>query len=252
MAVEFAVSDLFRKNIVARALSNTPASTGGVDSWTSATRSDFFNGAKTYLQGLTPDMRAIAGAHDPYFQLYAVQADVHPEWESYLWVHDELRRWLVDLSNPSKILFSSVHPSHWLMGLVDSKDVTFVNNLDLHLFERFVPTCDDYSSYTLQYSAIDPQDILAGEGAGTFDYMDVQFVHLQQPDRAMAKAYAGLLAPGGVMSVVNSGSNKGLYKRRSRHLHDAYEENRGFLDLDGFTVMHFPIDVGFTLIQRDS
>tara|TARA_Y100000817_G_C16777732_1_gene509127 strand:- start:191 stop:955 length:765 start_codon:yes stop_codon:yes gene_type:complete len=251
MAVQFAVTDLFRKNVVALALTKTSLS--DMDKLMSGVRQDFYNHASDYVKAKNPDNRAIAGGHDPYFMMYEILKDMHPEWESYLWTSAEFRHLMFDLANPTKVFMAVPEGSHFTMKLVDQangRDVTFLNGLDFAVFEDWWPTNAEVSSYTPRYSVMDHEDVLSGEGAGTYDFVEVHMAHLLGVDENLSDAYINLLKPGGRMVVVNSGAYKGMYLKRTMLHHEHYEPNMAFLKRDDLDVIHFPLDTGFTVITR--
>ena len=249
---DFAISDLFRKNMVALDMSKTPYS--DMDSLFTAERKDFYNYGRDYCESLTPDRRAIAGAHDPYLFIWDYLTEPHPEWMSYVWVHEELRMLLCDLKNPTKALFTNPVGGQFLMTLSEdrSKEVFFINNLEYNVLERFVKQSPEWASKDPNWKVMDQQDLLAGEEAGTFDFVETHAEYCFGCDEEMADAYMDLLNPGGMLVILNSAYAKGMYKIRNSLHHENYEPNKRLLERDGFTVLHFPIDVGFTIIQREA
>ena len=111
MAISFGVSDLFKKDMVALAL--TKSRMTDMDMISSGHRQDFYKHGADYVKALNPDNRSIAGGHDPYFMMFEILSDVHPEWEAYLWVQACLRMTLLDLANPTKVFLSAPEGSHY-------------------------------------------------------------------------------------------------------------------------------------------
>ena len=59
-----------------------------------------------------------------------------------------------------------------------------------------------------------------------------------------------MLNPGGIMVVLNTGGNKGMYRATVMLLHEYVEPNWDLKDLPNAEVLHFPIDAGFTILQK--
>ena len=247
----FGVTDLFRKNIVAKELSKT-GYTDMEGGFTEGVRDDFFKSGSDYIKARNPDLRSIAGGHDVYFHMYEILGTRHPEWEAYLWVHMELRLMLHKLFNPTKTLLHFPEPNKWLQDLMAdrSKEVTFVNGLDFHIMERYIATDDVWKATNPQYKVIDQLDILEGTSSDKFDYIETQAALLFGADDNWQRAMWDMLNPGGIMVVLNTGGNKGMYRATVMLLHEYVEPNWDLKDLPNAEVLHFPIDAGFTILQK--
>ena len=250
MAVQFGVSDLFRKNVVALELTKTRHTE--MDNFRTGARADFYNHGKNYVAALNPDKRAIAGAHDPYFMMHEVCADVHPEWEAHIWTSAAMRMFLIDMANPTDILFTGPEGCRHTMELCgdSSTNVTFLNSMDFAILEDWWPTSPEMSALNPKYSVCDMEDIEDGSLAGTFDYVEAHFAHVMGVDSKISDAYLNLLKPGGTMVVLCTGAYKGLYREHTMIHHNYYEPNMALLNRSDLDVTHYPIDPGYTVIQR--
>ena len=55
---------------------------------------------------------------------------------------------------------------------------------------------------------------------------------------------------GGVMVVINTGANKGMYRNTVMLLHEYVEPNWDLKDLPNAEVVHYPIDAGYTILIK--
>ena len=82
------------------------------------------------------------------------------------------------------------------------------------------------------------------------DYIETQAALLFGADDNWQKAMWDMLNPGGIMVVLNTGGNKGMYRATVMLLHEYVEPNWDLKDLPNAEVIHFPIDAGFTILQK--
>ncbi len=247
------VSKLYRKNVAAKELSRDPYT--DKDMLSSAGIQDWAAGARDYMETMNQDKRAIAMGGDPYLHLWHMVEKPHPEWESYLWTLWSFRQLLHKLTNYSDMLMCNAYPSHWLMEQLDSDsvDVTFVNNWDLNLFEKYGITADAYSAYTKNYSVVDMSDITDGTVNESYDFIDVEMLNLSSAGGRFdhIDAFIDALKPGGHMLVMNASQGKSLYIKSRFHLHSFTDMLRYMKDhTDIERCDHIALDTGWVLLQK--
>jgi hypothetical protein len=251
-APHFAVTDQFKKDLAAVNLSKVVHE--ALDFHQNARRQDFSSQTKTLLDGFNPDRRAIAIGIDPYLELWDSFDNPHPEWAAWTWSHGLLRRLLLSTATWSTALWAYTDPSYAVLDyLVDgTKDVTYVNNLEFAVFERFVKNDAVTSAQGLSYSVIDSQDILDGSHSGEYDFIEATIGSLMSPTMKYVDGYLDALAPGGTMMLTNTSGYRKVYIERFYSLHHYVRLQKHIQATSGIQVYHIPIDLGYTIIRKDA
>tara|TARA_B100001996_G_C18213383_1_gene420793 strand:+ start:91 stop:525 length:435 start_codon:yes stop_codon:yes gene_type:complete len=135
----------------------------------------------------------------------------------------------------------------------DSVNVTFVNNWDLNLFEKYAITADAYSAYTKNYSVLDMSDITDGTVNESYDFIDIDMLNLASAGGRFdhIDAFIDALKPGGHMLIMNASQGKSLYVKSRFHLHNFSDMLRYVRDhTDVERCDHIALDTGWVLVQK--
>ena len=161
-----------------------------------------------------------------------------------------------ELAQATNYLLALAQPSEWLIEKMNdrSKNVTVVNNEWLYNFEQFFLTIPEIAAYSdTQYSTVTPQSILAGTGAGTYDFIQIRMKEIIDLNTDKLDAYLAMLSVGGLMQVEDTASYGQLYGNHSQMFWHPYTKfNRHIAAQSNLTVFHLATDDGTTLIRRDS
>ena len=251
-APHFAVTDMFKKDLAAVNLSKVEHEE--IDFHSNARRQDSTSQTKALLDTFNFDRRAIAIGIDPYLELWDSYDNPHPEWAAWLWSHGLMRRMMLSTATWSTMLSAYCDPSQALLDhLADpAKTVTYVNNLDFAVFERFIKNDAEISAQDLSYSVIDGQDVLDGSHSGEYDFIECSIGNLLSPTMAFVDGYLDALAPGGTWMITNTSGYRKIYTERYYSLHHYVRHQKYLQNQAGISVFHIPIDLGYTIIRKDA
>ena len=204
---------------------------------------------------LNVDRRVIAIGSDQEMHWDSMSLNPVPGWEANISILMILNRMFCDYRDFTNVLMNATVPYKYIMDDLNdrSKAYTFINDSWLYEMEQYGITHSDYSSYTdTQYSVMDPQDILNGTNAGTFDLVILRVEWLAGLTTKLVDAYTDMLSVGGIMVLNNTGAYSALYRSRAKmHIHSMTKTNRA-LKKDNLRVYHIPVDQGYTVCKRIS
>jgi len=251
-AMHYSVTDQFKKDLAAVNLSQVTHQ--DIDFHSNARKQDFTSQTKALLDTFNPDRRAIAIGIDPYLELWDTYDNPHPEWAAWLWSHALMRRMLLSTATWSTALWTYTDAGEWFIDyLTDpSKEVTYVNNLEFAVFERFVKGDATIQERGPSYAVVDSQDILSGDHSGEYDFVETNIGNLMSPTMKFVDAYLDAMAPGGTMLIMNTSGFRKVYIERFYSLHHYVRIQKHILSKSGYNVFHIPIDLGFTIIRKDA
>ena len=246
-------SSWFERNTVAKMLTNAD---GDMAKWISIMQ-DYIAGINTFQDTNAMDKRQIAVGEDAELLKWEMLKTPIPGWKEAIWMPLAVRQMFLELLNPTNIL--SDNPVGFFYNLNEltkaGRTHTFINNIELHYFEQYGLTQSDVAAVagSMEYNAIDVQDILDGTDAGTKDYVDLRYPHVVALGTDLLEAYVGQLAVGGTMIITETANYGGLYKSSAivKH-HHLYIPHEWLLAQSNLHVHHMPIDHGYSIVQRVS
>jgi hypothetical protein len=204
------------------------------------------------------DKRDIAVGGDFELVKYDMYKTPGENWENNLWSGYLVVLMIIQLlgkTNP-KILGDNPLPIHTqfdaMNGPTPAKNYTFLNNSALYEFEEFgLPLPTTVNNYSdIQYAAMDIQDLLDGEGAGTFDMVRVGPQTLHSINNRVIDAVLGLLKVGGVLHFTNTSNYQSSYNLGTAHRHPFTRFNRHIAAQANFDVYHVPMEQGMIIAKR--
>jgi len=240
---------------VARDSSNTQwdgvfASSEAMNDWAVAVTADY--------AALNLDQRDIAIGGD--FEL--IKMDLYktaPEnWENIVWGAGTIVLMishLMDRTNPKMMIdypFPIVSLLDMLEGPTPTREYTVLNGYNLYDWEEFGLTLPDVTNnYSdIRYAAMDMQDLLDGEGAGTFDMVRVGPQTLHSINNRVVDAILGLLNVGGILHYTNPSGYQSSYNGGTPHRHLYTSFNRHIAAQSNFDVYHVPMEQGMIIAKR--
>jgi hypothetical protein len=179
-------------------------------------------------------------------------------WENVLWgayMVTIVLSQLMGTTNPKMLIdnpFPIVPLFDMLEGPTPLRDYTVLNTYNLYDWEEFGLTLSDVTNnYSdIQYSALDMQDLLDGEGAGTFDMVRLGPQTLHSINNRVIDAVLGLLKVGGVLHFTNTSGYQSLYNLGTAHRHPYTRFNRHIAAQANFDVYHVPMEQGMIIAKR--
>tara|TARA_B100000029_G_scaffold496733_1_gene563418 strand:+ start:3717 stop:4472 length:756 start_codon:yes stop_codon:yes gene_type:complete len=246
----------FETNMVVKELSKVGSSSSSHNlNWNSHSE-DFTNALVAHHTTLNSDRRAVAIGNDIELHWWTMLNSKVAGWDANVFA-SELRFVLFqELAQATNYLLALAQPSEWLIEKMNdrSKNVTVINNEWLYNFEQFFLTIPEIAAYSdTQYSTITPQSILAGTGAGTYDFIQIRMKEIIDLNTDKLDAYLAMLSVGGLMQIEDTGSYGQLYGNHSQMFWHPYTKfNRHIAAQSNLTVFHLATDDGTTLIRRDS
>ena len=101
-----------------------------------------------------------------------------------------------------------------------------------------------------QYAVMDMQDLLDGEGAGTFDMVRIGPPTLHSINNRVVDALMGLLNVGGLLHYTNPSNLQSSYILGTPHRHWYTSFNRHIAAQPNFDVYHVPMEQGMIVAKR--
>lgn len=239
---------------VARQLSTIP------DNWASIIK-DYAGSVETLYDNLSVDRRTIAVGADFELHLFNAFANMDEDLEAGVYTSMTMHTAFMDTNTdgtPQKVLSDTGVPLIPLFEQLQDakKQYTFMNNEYLHHFEQYALTHPDIKAKydNLRYSAMDEQDLLAGEGAGTYNVVRIKETSFIHPDKDMKllDAYLGLLKVHGFLLWSQASNWGSIYSKGVSEMHtDHYTRfNEHIRDKENFTVYHIPMEHGLVIAKR--
>ena len=129
-----------------------------------------------------------------------------------------------------------------------------LNNQNLCEWEKYGLTLSEVvNKYSdIQYSVMDMQDLLDGEGAGTYDIVRVGPRTLHAINNRVVDAVLGLVTVGGMLIMTETSCWQSTYNLGVAHKHRYVTFNRHIAAQANFNVYHIPMEQGVIVAHRMS
>ena len=224
----------------------------------SAAMNDFAVAVTDAYATLNLDQRDIAIGGDYEMTKFEMFKTAPENWENVMWgshVVTVMLSQLMDRTNP-KMLVDYLFPINpyldWLEGPTPTMEYTVLNSHNLHDWEEFGLTLPDVTNnYSdIRYAAMDMQDLLDGEGAGTFDMVRVGPPTWHSINDRVIDALMGLVNVGGILHFTNPSNLQGAYNVGTPHRHPYTRFNRHIAAQANFDVYHVPMEQGMIIAKR--
>lgn len=184
--------------------------------------------------------------------------DIYP-WESKAILTEEQQKvysvpqvfqdMIYQIKRPKSVLFTGADYSwvriiHCFENL--KSDITILNNLKLHYFEKCIKTAGDRFS-RVEYDVMPMQDLISGKWS-KFDMIELW---ANQIDMVYSEAsvFTDLLESGGILLICGTSDWSFLYDNdtAAHPMYDLHEQLK--LD-DSVFIHHVPIHYGFTVVTK--
>jgi hypothetical protein len=224
----------------------------------SAAMNDFAVAVTDAYATLNLDQRDIAIGGDYEMTKFEMFKTAPENWENVMWgahIITVMISQLMDRTNP-KTLVDSLFPINpyldWLEGPTPTRECTVLNSHNLHDWEEFGLTLPDVTNnYSdIRYAVMDMQDLLDGEGAGTFDMVRVGPPTWHSINTRVIDALMGLVNVGGVLHFTNPSNLQSAYNVGTPHRHPYTSFNRHIAAQANFDVYHIPMEQGMIIAKR--
>ena len=224
----------------------------------SAAMNDFAIAVTDNYATLNLDQRDIAIGGDYEMTKFDLIRTAPENWENVMWASHVVTVMLSQLMNRAntKMLVDYILPINpyldWLEGPTPTMDYTVLNSHNLHDWEEFGLTLPDVATnYSdTQYAVMDMQDLLDGEGAGTFDMVRIGPPTLHSINNRVVDALMGLLNVGGLLHYTNPSNLQSSYILGTPHRHWYTSFNRHIAAQPNFDVYHVPMEQGMIVAKR--
>ena len=224
----------------------------------SAAMNDFAIAVTDNYATLNLDQRDIAIGGDYEMTKFDLFRTAPENWENVMWASHVVTVMLSQLMNRAntKMLVDYILPINpyldWLEGPTPTMDYTVLNSHNLHDWEEFGLTLPDVATnYSdTQYAVMDMQDLLDGEGAGTFDMVRIGPPTLHSINNRVVDALMGLLNVGGLLHYTNPSNLQSSYILGTPHRHWYTSFNRHIAAQPNFDVYHVPMEQGMIVAKR--
>ena len=224
----------------------------------SAAMNDFAIAVTDNYATLNLDQRDIAIGGDYEMTKFDLFRTAPENWENVMWASHVVTVMLSQLMNRAntKMLVDYILPINpyldWLEGPTPTMDYTVLNSHNLHDWEEFGLTLPDVATnYSdTQYAVMDMQDLLDGEGAGTFDMVRIGPPTLHSINNRVVDALMGLLNVGGLLHYTNPSNLQSSYILGTPHRHCYTSFNRHIAAQPNFDVYHVPMEQGMIVAKR--
>jgi len=240
---------------VARDSSNTQwdgtfASSAAMNDWAVAVTDNYAT--------LNLDQRDIAVGGDYEMTKFEMFKTAPENWENIMWgahIITVMLSHLMDRTNP-KMMIDNPLPIVPLLDMLEgptpTRDYTILNGCNLYDWEEFGLTLPDVTNnYSdIRYAVMDMQDLLDGEGAGTFDMVRVGPPTLHSINNRVIDALMGLVNVGGIVHFTNTSNFQSSYNLGTPHRHSSTPFNRHIAAQSNFDVYHVPMEQGMIIAKR--
>ncbi|MDA0898413.1 MAG: hypothetical protein O3A30_03955 [Bacteroidetes bacterium] len=227
---------------------------------------DYAQSVVDYHTAAGVDKRAIAVGEDGEFVTHDWLAAPVDSWAENLWAAASSVKVWEDVLKPISPDGSPVAASEILTYITTPLDdrtqsmadgdrnFTFINHSELFYLEEFYLNSDYVSKFgPLSYSAIDVEDILAGEKDGFFDIVRIHSAHVVRTDTKLLDKYMDAVKVGGVFLLNEVSGWTDLYKDSLKIHHSYYSDiGRHITSRSDFITHHVPLDMGMVVARRIS
>lgn len=210
------------------------------------------------------DQRSIAIGTDSDFFFYDALGTLKDEFAEigYLaWLQNKMwyelaRPQSASSSNKYKVLSVSMIPisDHVAELANDTVDMHIINNIDLYYFERFfINDMYDGKYGELSYTVVDQSEVMAGDFAGSFDFVRIASKQGLLPSTETLDAYLDATKVGGVFLMNYAADYGDMYlDEKAEYSNYYYDMCKHISSRSDFMAFHVPYDLGMVVCKRTS
>lgn len=225
--------------------------------------SDYANKIGQFHELAAIDRRSIAIGADVESYWYNAIINPNDEFMHIMWQNiAQIKMWYDLLlsggteESPKKLLAPMQLPCEFIMELISdrTKEVTFINNLDLFYFEEFYLTDSVLQKYpNIRYSSIDQNDIYNGEIANQYDLVRATGFTIQNVSNAMLAGLMNAVKPGGSFVLSDASDYGMMYLGADAEITSSFWDYGKYItSRSDFISYHLPYDVGLVIAQKSA
>jgi hypothetical protein len=226
---------------------------------------DFNQAILDYYNTLNLDKRSVATGEDPAIFLRDFIAPSTEQWNDFTFGTALMLTFIEEIlvesnpisgntDNPMQVLTYQLVPHEQRVRQLASADrhFTYVNDWMLSEFEEFYLNSPSFTpEQPISYSAVDIEDILAGDVDEYFDLIKLWGLQVVRSDTRLLDKYMDATKVGGVFCVYDVSGSGALYTDSLKvHKNIVTDINRHIKSREDFLVYHLPVQDGFTVAKR--
>jgi len=223
--------------------------------------SDYAAKIKQFHDAAAVDKRSIAIGADVESHWYDAVINPNDEFAHIMWQNvAQIKMWYDLLlsggttSEPKKLLTYMQLPCDFVMKLISdrTKEVTFVNNLDLFYCEEFYFTEPVLQKYpNMRYSAIDQPDISAGLVDETYDLVRATGFGIQNVSIDTLAGLMNAVKIDGTFILSDASDYGMMYLGADAEITSSFWDYGKYIaGREDFISYHLPYDVGLVVAKR--
>lgn len=224
---------------------------------------DYAGSIKSFHETVGIDRRSVAVGADVEAYWYDALINPNDEFVHIMWQNiAQIKMWYDLLlsggteESPKKLLTPMQLPCDFIMELISdrTKEITFINNLDLFYFEQFYLTDAVLREYPdIRYSAVDQKDLYNSEIVKQFDVVRSTGFAIQNVSDSMLSGLMNSVKVGGSFILSDASDYGMMYLGADAEITSTFWDYGKYITgREDFISYHLPYDVGLVVAQRVS
>lgn len=225
------------------------------------TLSDYATKIRQFHELVAIDRRSIAIGADVESYWYDAIINPNDEFVHIMWQNiAQIKMWYDLLlsggteESPKKLLAPMQLPCEFIMELISdrTKEVTFINNLDLFYFEEFYLTESMLQRYpNIRYSSIDQNDLYNSEVLNQYDLVRATGFSIQNVSNSMLGGMMDSVKVGGSFILSDASDYGMMYTGADAEITSSFWDYGKYITArEDFISYHLPYDVGLVVAKR--
>ena len=225
------------------------------------TLSDYAAKIRQFQELVSIDRRSIAIGADVESYWYDAIINPNDDFMNIMWQNiAQIKMWYDLLlsggteESPKKLLAPMQLPCEFIMELISdrTKEVTFINNLDLFYFEEFYLTDSVLQKYpNIRYSSIDQNDLYYGEVVSRYDLVRATGFSIQNVSNGMLRGMMDAVKIGGSFILSDASDYGVMYTGSDTEITSPFWDYGKYItSREDFISYHLPYDVGLVVAQK--
>lgn len=222
---------------------------------------DYATRIKQFQESAAVDRRSIAIGADVEIHWYEAIINPNDEFAHIMWQNvAQIKMWYDLLlaggteESPKKLLTPMQLPCDFIMELISdrTKEITFINNLDLFYFEEFYLTESVLQKYpNIRYSSIDQSDIYNSEILNHYDLVRATGFSIENVANNMLSGFMNAVKNGGSFILSDASDYGMMYLGADAEITSSfYDYGKYITSREDFISYHLPYDVGLVVAKR--
>lgn len=223
--------------------------------------SDYSTKVKQFHEEAAVDRRAVAIGADVESHFYDALIDPSDDFAHVIWQHvAQIKIWFDLLlsggtvESPKKALIPMQLPWNFVMEMISdrTKEITFINNLELFYFEKFYLTDDILEKYPeIKYSAIDQSDICNGAMLNEYDLVRATGFNVHMTSNSLLSGLMDSVKVGGTFILSDASDYGMIYLGPENEITSPFWDYGKYItSREDFISYHLPYDVGLVVAKK--